>query len=67
MQQQAGCYETEALAIAHLAVMDGIRFRHLKQGILTRATALLETFVRRECAMYIALYDCLAFGFLERI
>lgn len=64
MQQQAGCDETEALAVANLAVMDGIRFGHLEQGILTRAAALLETFVRRKGAMYIPLYNCLTFGFL---
>lgn len=65
MDQQTGCYEAEALAVAHLAVMDGICLGHLEQGILTRAAGLLETLVRRKCAMYVPLYDGLAFGFLK--
>lgn len=64
MEQQAGGYKAEALAVAHFAVVHRIGLGDLEERILARAARLLEAFVRRKSAMDVPLNDCLAFGFL---
>lgn len=46
--------ESRALAVAHLAVVQRVRFHHVEQALLAEAVLLLEELVLRVSAGYVA-------------